>query len=183
MGFKYFKVGLQFLAGTSFDRLGNFHGHFYICFLAQSPELFALCYLQRCGVVWLEWVPRRGRKWGPGPASRQLSSSLQPWQGLPPPAGFRVIALLAKLKGTLPLHCMQLHILRFSAILLVRRKGKHQAQMEGEHFHSFLTLCQSTFPFPLKYSGTLKTNALIYPKYAGDGFLWLNYNLPLSQSH
>lgn len=88
MGFKRFKVELQLLSGTRFNRLGNFHGHFCICFLAQSPELFASCYLQRCGVEWLEWVPRRGRKWGPGPASRQLFLLLSPWHGRPQqPAG------------------------------------------------------------------------------------------------
>lgn len=162
MGFKYFKVGLQLLAGTSFNRFGNFHGHFYICFLAQSPELFALCYLQRSGVVWLEWVPRRGRKWGPGPAGRWLSSSLPPWQAPPPAAACRVIAGLAKAKGTLLLPGIQLNILRFNAILLIGTKGKHQFQIEGKHFHSFLMLRQSTFPFSLKYSGTLEINTLTY---------------------
>lgn len=80
MGFKYIEVELQFLAGAGSNQLGNFHGHFDIYFLAQSTELFALCYLQCCGLVWLEWVPRRGRKWGPGPASHQL---FHPWKGLP----------------------------------------------------------------------------------------------------
>lgn len=148
---------------------------------AQSYLPCATC----SAAVWYGWNGSPGEE-GNGalvPPAASFPPLFSPGRASPPPAGFRVIALLAKLKGTLPLHCMQLHILRFSAILLVRRKGKHQAQMEGEHFHSFLTLCQSTFPFPLKYSGTLKTNALIYPKYAGDGFLWLNYNLPLSQSH
>lgn len=62
MGFKYFKVGLQLLAGTSFNRLGNFHGHFYICFLAQSPELFALRYLQRSVVSWNGWNGSPGQE-------------------------------------------------------------------------------------------------------------------------
>lgn len=82
MGFQYFKVGLQLLAGASFNRLCDFHGQLYICFPAQSPELFALHYLQRYAVVWLEWLPRLGRKWGLGPAPGQLSSSPYPWQGL-----------------------------------------------------------------------------------------------------
>lgn len=71
---KYFEAGLQFLAGTSFNWLCNFHGHFYICFLARSLELFALHYLH--GLVWLEWVPRRGRKWGLVPPALLLLLAL-----------------------------------------------------------------------------------------------------------
>lgn len=120
MGFKCFKVELQFLAGTRLNRLGNFHGHFCICVLAQSPELFAPRYLQCCGVEWLEWVPRRGRKWGPGPASHQLFLLLSP--GHAPPAASWAIAWLAESKGTLLLQHVQLHISRYNAILIIGRK-------------------------------------------------------------
>lgn len=88
-----------------------------------------------------------------------------------------------KSKGTLLLQCSQLHIIRFNATLLLGGKRKHRFQIEGKHFHLFVMLCQSTFFFSLKYSGTLKTNTLICPKYPRDGFLWLRYSLSLTQSH
>lgn len=122
MGFKYFKVGLQLLAGASFNRLCNFHGHFYICFPAQSPGLFALRYLQRYGVVWLEWVLRLGRKWGSCPTHRPALLLSLPLVGPLWPAGFGVIALLADPKVTRPLQWIPLNILGLNATFLIGRK-------------------------------------------------------------